>query len=241
MKINTTKITLSLLSGLLLMTLSLKTQAQKGEFGIRFMPTFSSFDLRNSSGNTIKGEVTLGYGGGIFLGFNFDEHFGIQSELLYTSISQKHKELEVEQKVTLRYVNIPLLFSLNTGKSKVVNLNAVVGPQLGISAGSNTSYSNNSNGTTTATAVLAVKKSDIGFAYGAGVDFALNEAHNFRLGLGFRGVYGLFDISDNSKSITTDSYYILDRTKVVSYSGYLSLSVLIGKTEKAAPTQPVQE
>ncbi|MBL0137354.1 MAG: hypothetical protein IPP86_02335 [Bacteroidetes bacterium] len=29
--------------------------AQKGEFGVRLMPTFSSFDLKSSGGNTISG------------------------------------------------------------------------------------------------------------------------------------------------------------------------------------------
>lgn len=29
------------------------------EFGFRFMPTFSSFDMKTSSGGTVKGEVTL--------------------------------------------------------------------------------------------------------------------------------------------------------------------------------------
>ena len=37
------------------------------EFGFRFMPTFSSFDMTTSSGGTVKAETTLGYGGGAFM------------------------------------------------------------------------------------------------------------------------------------------------------------------------------
>jgi len=66
----------------------------------------------------------------------------------------------------------------------------------------------------------------LGFAYGAGFDFSVSRLRRLRVSLGFRGVYGLFDISDNSKSITTDSYYLLDRTHIQSYAGYAGLSFL---------------
>ncbi|MCB2092311.1 MAG: PorT family protein, partial [Alphaproteobacteria bacterium] len=82
------------------------------------------------------------------------------------------------------------------------------------------------NGVELPEAILSVKKGDLGFAYGAGLDFGLNQARNIRLGVGFRGVYGLFDISDNSKTSTTDGYYVLDRTKIKTYSGYVGVSIL---------------
>ena len=71
-----------------------------------------------------------------------------------------------------------------------------------------------------------VKTGDIGFAYGAGVDFGLNPSQTFRLGLGFRGVYGLFDISDDSGSLSNDSFFVLEKTHVKTYSGYLGFSLL---------------
>ncbi len=195
------------------------------EIGVRFMPTFSSFQMRGSGGNTISGSVTFGYGVGAIAGLNFSDHVGIQGEILYYSISQKYKESNVTREVNLRYVNIPLLLSLNTGKSKPVNLNFVVGPQIGISAGGNV-HTSGGDGTTTADAILVVKKGDLGFAYGAGLDFGLNSARTFRLGVGFRGVYGLFDISDDSRSANTNEFLILDKSHVKTYSGYLGLSLL---------------
>jgi hypothetical protein len=193
---------------------------KKVEFGLRFMPTLSSFQMKNSAGSSVttKGIVGLGVGG--FLGYNFSQNIGIQAEVIYNSISQKHTETNVEQKVNLRYVNIPLLLSLNTGKYKLVNLNIVAGPQIGISAGSTLFTSGTSNND----AVLAVKKGDLGFAYGGGFDIGLMR--NFRLGLGFRGVYGLFDISDNSATLVSNNYYILDKAHVKTYSGYVGLSYL---------------
>lgn len=202
-----------------------KADAQKVEFGLRYMPTFSTLDVKIFDGNTLKTDGELGFGAGLILGFNFTDHVGIQGEVIYNEISQKYKESNVERNINLKYVNIPLLFSLNTGKTNVVNFNAVVGPQIGISVGSDISTTGG-DGTSNANAVLSVKKGDLGFAYGAGLDFGLNPARTIRLGLGFRGVYGLFDISDNEQNETTDSYFVLDRSKVKTYSGYAGLSIL---------------
>lgn len=195
--------------------------AQKGEFGLRFMPTVSSLDLQTSSGGKVTADGKLGFGVGAFLGFNFTDHVGIQVEGIYSTIQQKYQENDVEHKIKLKYFNIPLLLSLNTGKTQKVNFNVVAGPQMGISVGSSFSVGSDSSN-----AVLSVKKGDFGFAYGAGLDFGLNEMKTFRLGIGFRGVYGLFDVSDNNGSTSEDSYYVLDRTHIKTYSGYIGVSYL---------------
>lgn len=195
------------------------------EFGLRLMPTVSSFQMRGSDHSTVKGQATLGWGGGAYVGWNFNDHVGVQAELLYFSVAQQHKEGDVTRRVNLRYVNIPVLLSLNTGKSKAINLNLVAGPQLGISAGSNVKTTGG-DPSTRPEAVVVVKTTDIGLAYGAGLDFGLNEARTFRLGLGFRGVLGLFDVSDESGSTNSNSYLILNKSHIKTYSGYLGLSVL---------------
>jgi len=200
-------------------------QAQSAEFGLRFMPTYSAFDIQSSEGGVIKGTVTLGYGLGAFIGLNLTDNFGLQGEVIYSSINQKYTELDVEKKITLQYINIPLLAVLNTGKSLPVNLSIAAGPQLGISIGS--SFDGSVEGDSLILVpVLAVKKGDLGVAYGAGIDFGLDPANMIRFGLGFRGVFGLLDISDDSKSQTTDKYYVLDRTQIKTYSVYVGLSVL---------------
>jgi len=200
----------------------INSTAQSTEFGVRAMPTVSSFEIQSSSGGVIEGEATVGFGAGIFLGFNFTDHVGIQVEGIYNTLSQKYSEAGNNYQVNLKYVNIPLLLSLNTGKSQAVNLNIVAGPQIGISVGSDIFNGDNNPGD----AVLNVKNGDLGFAYGAGLDFGLNAEKTVRLGLGFRGVLGLFDISDNSQSIATENYYVLDRTNVKTYSAYLGFSIL---------------
>ncbi|HNP47289.1 MAG TPA: porin family protein [Bacteroidia bacterium] len=198
---------------------------KKAEFGFRLMPTFTSLQVQTSTGGAVSGNAVLGFGAGAFLGFNFSNHVGIQGELIYSSISQKSYDFNVERKINLRYVNIPILLSLNTGKSKVINLNVVAGPQIGFNVGSSLTMSG-ANDISNPQPVLSVKKNDFGFAYGAGIDFGLNTAHTVRLGLGYRGVIGLIDVSDKSKSVTTDSYYVFDRTHVKTNSVYIGLSIL---------------
>ncbi len=197
--------------------------AQKVELGFRVMPTFTAMEFNTSDGGTVKAEGKLGWGVGGFLGVNFTNNIGVQLEVIYTTLSQQYKEADISHDITLKYVNIPLLLSLNTGKDKKINLNAVIGPQIGLNVGSDINSQSN-DGTTTAQAKLDVKKSDIGFAFGAGIDFGLTST--VRLGLGYRGVRGLIDISDKSNALTTDDYYVLDRTKTITNAGYIGISLL---------------
>lgn len=200
-------------------------ELKKVEIGARFMPSISNFEMRNADGNAVKGDLTFGYGIGVLVGVNFTPHLGIQGEVIYNSISQRYKEQDAQHRVNLRYVNIPLLFSLNTGKMRRVNGNFVVGPQIGISVGGEVKSTGGENGGTLRPLVVA-KAGDVGIAYGAGVDFGLNAAKTFRLGIGFRGVYGFLDISDDSKAAESDSYLVLDRTHIKTYSAYAGLSFL---------------
>lgn len=203
-----------------------KTEAQTGEVGLRFMPTFSALNINTSEGGKIRGKLTMGYGGGILLGYHFSDHVGVQSEIIYTAITQRYKEQDLEREIALRYVNIPLLLSLNTGKTQPFNFTVVAGPQISFSVGSELSTSDGGGGSTTGEAVLAVRKGDLGVAYGAGIDFGLNSASTLRMGIGFRGVMGLIDISDTSDNASTQDYYILDKNRIRTYAGYFGVSYL---------------
>lgn len=199
----------------------------KMELGARFMPTISSFDVRGTDGGVIEGKTVVGYGFGGMLGLNFTENVGMQAEVIYNSFSQKFKDRELERTVTVNYINVPLLLALNTDKTECVNLNFVVGPQIGLNVGSKfESTGSTASESDTITTVLAVRQGDLGFAYGAGLDIALNSARTVRFDFGFRGVYGLIDISNKSQNTTTRSYYLLDRTNIQTYSAYIGLTLL---------------
>lgn len=191
------------------------------EIGARYMPTFSSFDVRSSNG-AVYSQFTLSHGVGGFMAFNASEHVGFQVEGIYLSMSQKYRDNDLDRTVHLNYMNFPLLLSLNTSKGSMVNLNIVGGPQFGINVGSRVESSSGGQ-VDTVNAVLAVKTGDLGVAYGAGLEFGLGPNRAVALELGFRGVYGLIDISDKSKSTTTNEYYVLDRAHVQSYAGYVGL------------------
>ncbi len=197
--------------------------AQSFEIGLRYMPTVSSLEISTPGEGRVVGDFSGGYGIGGFFGIKVTNYLGFQAEVIYNSFSQKYREENVERDIKLKYINIPLLLSLNTGKSNAVNFNIVGGPQIGISVGSDIF----SNGTTAKEPVLLVKKGDLGLAYGAGIDFGINASKSIRLGLGFRGVLGMIDISDDSRTITTDSYYVLDRSHITTYSAYAGLSIIL--------------
>lgn len=195
------------------------------ELGVRVMPVFSSFRMTTSEGKEVKGVGILGYGIGGLLGYNFNRHLELQAEVIYSSVSRRYTEMDVDRMVNLRYVSIPFLFSFNTGKFSAVNLNIVAGPQLGIMV-RNTVYTSGNVMYDTPVAVLSVRKSDIGLAYGAGLDFRLNHAGTLRVGAGFRGVYGLLNISNTGETREGSDYYVLNEVHVQTYSIYGGFSFI---------------
>lgn len=195
--------------------------------GIRFMPTTSDIKVQNSDGNIVDGEIVLSYGYGGLLGYNFTKHVGVQLEVLYNTLSQKYADHTLDREIDINYINVPLLLSLNVNRTNAFNINLAVGPQLGVNVGSSVTTRGTANGNTNTKAVLAVKENDFGIAYGGGIDFGLNAARTIRLDLGFRGVTGLVDISDRSKTLETDSYYILQKKRTQTYSGYIGFTFLL--------------
>jgi len=189
--------------------------------GFEFLPTFTHFNVAPVEGGVYTTHFVLGYGGGLILGHNFTDHFALQGEVLYNALSQKYTdEANIERHIDLQYINVPLLMVFNTNSSKAVNLNLAVGPQIGINVGGKIKDSGAPSGVDTVGAVLAVKTGDLGIAYGAGLDFGSGPVV---FGIGYRGVLGLIDISDDNQSTTTSQYYVLDRAHVSTYAGYVAL------------------
>jgi len=198
----------------------------KGLIGFRFMPTVSSMEVQSSDG-VYQADFTLGYGIGGLIGVNFNKHVGAQLEVQYNKLSQKYVDRDLDKRIDVDYVNIPLLLSLNTNRMGPVNLNFVVGPQLGINVGSHISATGTNAEGTEFTAVLGLKQTDFGIAYGFGLDFGLGERKATRLDLGFRGLQGIVDISDNSRTLETNEYYILQKSFLKTYAIYAGLTFLI--------------
>jgi opacity protein-like surface antigen len=196
-------------------------KAQGLYIGARLLPIFSKFDVSQPNGNTFKTSAVVTFGGGGLIGYNFTNHFALQGEVLYSPLAQKYNdELNQSHTVHLDYLNIPLLAVFNTGVDKPVNLNVAIGPQLGINVGSRVDVGS-SGDVDTITGVLKVKPADIGFAYGIGLDFG--GAGHLTFDVGYRGVVGLVDISNNSNTLETGQYYILQKSHVSTYAGYVGV------------------
>ncbi len=190
--------------------------------GVVAQATFTDVNLKSENG-AISTSYVVGYGAGGFLGYFFSPNAEIRAEVLYSSLAQEIVENDTKRTLNLSYINIPLLGGFHTGYDKAVSFNIMAGPQIGINVGSSLDGEGES-GIDTVNASVKVKPADIGIAYGAGFDFGLGVDRLLHLNIGFRGVYGLIDISDDSNNTTTNNYYVLDRSKLNTYSGYLGLS-----------------
>jgi hypothetical protein len=198
----------------------------KVEAGMRFIPTFAIFEMQTPEGENVRGQLVMGYGMGTFLNYNFTKHIGTQIEFNYSSVSRKYAQSDVSQTINLSYLEIPLMVSFNSDKTRLVNLNFVVGPQIGVNVGSNI-YTKGSDALAYPLPVLKVRQGNVSLAYGFGADIGLNTKHTFRLGIGYRAVVGLINISNNKETLPPGSYYIMERTPLQTYSAYLGLSILL--------------
>jgi len=185
--------------------------------------TFTDIKLNGDNGE-LTTEYVVGYGAGGFIGYFFNPHVELRAEALYSSLAQRVIINETKRDLNLSYINFPLLLGLHSGYNKSVSINIVAGPQIGINTGSSLD-GEGSEGVDTVQATVKVKPADIGFAYGAGLDFGFGPEKLVHLNVGFRGVAGIVDISDESNNTTTNNYYILDRSKLRTYSGYAGLSL----------------
>jgi hypothetical protein len=197
------------------------TGLRPAELGVRYMPTFSSLRVRTSSGDVVQGELAMSHGWGVMLGYNFDRHIGIVGEVDYLAIEQKYKDRNLDRTVGVSYLNIPVMLSVNTNKTKPVNWNFVAGPQFGINIGSSLRTEGTAESGTVQAAV-GVKQGDVGLAYGTGLEFALNRDHTLRADVGYRGFFGFLDM--NADEVAPNTYNVIVKAARKSYAGYLGLT-----------------
>ena len=191
------------------------------EIGVRYMPLIYSLEMRTYDGATTDGSAKFSTGFGAMLAFNMGKHIGVQGEVDYFQMSQKYKDRGLEQKININYVNIPVMLSLNSNKTSVLNVNVVVGPQFGVNVGSNINTTGSQN-SDTLRAVVAVKKGDVGLAYGAGLQFSINDSHTICIDLGYRGFYGLINMDASADG--KDTYNVIVKTSRKAQGGYIGLT-----------------
>ncbi len=189
--------------------------------GLRFQPGFTAIKSSGNDVNTISVSGKVGYGFGMSFAYYFNNYFGTQLELMYSTLSQQYTDkYNKTHNVDLNYISIPLIATLNSNYGKPVNINVAFGPQLGLLVGSKVSGNDGDFN-----AVLAAKGTDLGVGFGGGLDFALGPKHHTHINLGYRGVQGLLDIdnSNGSTNLSTNQYYILQKSKTNTNSLYLGI------------------
>ncbi len=201
--------------------------------GTRVLGSVTNFKINTSENNNVsvaKTSATLGYGFGGYVGANLTKNFALQLEVMYNTLSQKYVDKGLDRRIDVSYINIPLMLVLNTNISKPVNFNITAGPQVGINVGAKIK-GKSSGDTEIVNTKFAVKPTDFGVAYGAGLDFRVVPA--LSVGVGYRGVTGLVDISDKNSTATysttqngvttTHTVVVLDKSKVTSHGAYVGL------------------
>jgi hypothetical protein len=184
--------------------------------------TFTDIKVDGEYGE-VSTSYAAGYGAGGFIGYFCSPHVEIRMEALYSSLAQELKIRESNHRLELSYINFPVLVGFHTGYDRPVNLNVMFGPQIGINTGTSLERSGG-EGSDTIQATIKIKPADIGLAYGAGLDFGFGKEKLVHFNVGFRGVDGIVDISDESNNSATNTNYILGQTKLITYSGYAGLS-----------------
>lgn len=125
-----------LFSTALLLSLAALNQAsaQKGfSLSVKGIPQFSWLQNSNDNDNSsFSRKTTFNASFGIGGAYNFDNHYGIGVDVLYSLQGQKYDVQNKEYRQQLDYLKIPVLFLYNTDPSKTVSFIAKVGPQLSI-------------------------------------------------------------------------------------------------------------
>lgn len=194
------------------------------EMGLKVMPTIAFFLMTEMDGGTVEGRQNLMLGRAATTAYNFNPNIGVQVEIINIAISRKYVYNSNSNIVHINYISIPVLLSVNTSKAKRVNLNAVVGPQMGINIGS-TIENSSGNGSDTIQNIWTVKQGKMGIGYGSGLEISLNRSRKLRLDIGFRGFTGFLNVVDNSQaSKGTDVSY--NKIRIQAYSMYVGLGFL---------------
>ncbi|MBK9248299.1 MAG: PorT family protein [Ignavibacteria bacterium] len=197
------------------------TSAQSVDLSFRVLHTFSSFDIQSSSNTTTQGTITLGHGFAGIAHCEFSKHIGMQAEIIYSSSSHLFKEEDVERRIDITYIHVPIMMVFNTGTSDPVNIHFTAGPQFGLLVGSSMSTTGG-NGKSNE-GILAMRNTDLGIAYGVGIDVGIDPLNILRLSIGFRGTAGLTSMGDSDKPLPPNSYYLLGESSRDTYSGYIGL------------------
>ena len=186
----------------LLMATSSSVVAQKGfEFGAQVMPQLTLIvnDDDFAAGDELNFRTTAHLAYGIHAAYNFSDHLGVQTGLLFSTQGQKYVSDEptpdtYTSEVRMNYLKIPILLKFNSNPEASAQFVATVGPQFGL-LNKVRAYVDDEEVTGSGFEFKdAYKSMDLGAVLGLGARFRLTD--NLQLGTSFRFDYSLGDIED---------------------------------------------
>jgi len=183
-----------IIASVMLLTVSI-TYAQLN-FGVK-AGFNSSLSLNNSNSistgdynlNSVKSDLSNGFQAGVFARFGFNKIY-FQPEFLYnigkkdytmTLQDAQSNDVQLDKKVTISTLEVPLLLGYKLLDLKLINLRAFAGPKLRFNAGSSVDYKNLSAGITQDQLSKDIKAAQLGLEAGIGVDilmFTLDARYN---------------------------------------------------------------
>lgn len=142
--------------------------------------------------NSVNSELSNGFQAGVFFRFGFSKMY-FQPEFLYnmgkknytmTLLDAQNKDLQVDKRVKISTLEVPLLLGYKILDLKLVNVRAFAGPKLSFNAGSSLDYNVlvDAGGTfDKKTLISDIKAAQLGLEAGIGVDvlmFTLDARYN---------------------------------------------------------------
>ena len=168
---------------LLLVVIAIGTSvfAQDVKFGVKGGLNFANYRGDDPDGDT---KTDIYFGG--FVRMELSETVAFQPELIYSRQGSKGKEDGVEAKIKNNYLNVPLLVRAKMFGSE--NLNAIVGPQIGIHLSSEGSED---DGSTEISGDMDEVMSDLDFSLALGLEYDINDSFSIgaRYNLGVSEIF----------------------------------------------------
>lgn len=143
-------------------------------------------NLANLTGDVSNNKMKIGFNAGVIAKFSVTDAFSIQPEILYSNQGTQVEEGDMDIKMHLNYVNIPIMFQYN-----IAGFFLETGPQAGILASAKGKAEGES-------ADIKELFKGIDFGWGIGAGYQMSGSG---LGLTARYNIGLGNIADNDGSV----------------------------------------
>jgi len=182
----------------ILFLFSITTNAQV-RFGLKSGLNISDIVEDDSGEEATNFDTKLGFVGGVYFNYQFNNMFAVQPEIYYSMKGAKLKDQYNDLNLKLTYVEIPILLQFIVPlKGTPVKPLLFVGPAMGLNLTSKSEQTYNGQ-TTEVDNKDNTKSTDLGLVFGGGISLPLGKN---QLGIDVRYSLGLSNIGKDTGSAT---------------------------------------